>query len=91
MSETKEYANAEKDFLAGYDINQYERPSIAADVAVFSIGRKLTSDAEYRKLPPKTLRLLMIRRAEQPFCGEWALPAVLCRRGRQYRRRQNAS
>ncbi len=81
MSETKEYANAEKDFLAGYDINQYERPSIAADVAVFSIGRKLTSDAEYRKLPPKTLRLLMIRRAEQPFCGEWALPGGFMQKG----------
>jgi len=81
MSETKEYKNAEKDFLAGYDINQYERPSIAADVAVFSIGRKLTAGADYRKLPPKTLRLLMIQRAEQPFCGEWALPGGFMRKG----------
>lgn len=81
MSETKEYVNAERAFLAEYDMNQYDRPSIAADVAVFSIGRKMTSDAEYRKLPPKTLRLLMIRRAEQPFCGEWALPGGFMQKG----------
>ena len=81
MSETKEYENAETDFLAEYDINQYDRPSIAADVAVFSIGRKLETDADYRKLPPKTLRLLMIQRAEQPFFGKWALPGGFMRKG----------
>ncbi|MDE6983137.1 MAG: NUDIX hydrolase [Lachnospiraceae bacterium] len=74
MSGTKEYESADREFLAGYDISRYDRPSIAADIAVFSVGRKLSVDADYRRLPEKTLRLLMVRRAKQPFCGEWALP-----------------
>ncbi|MDE6053436.1 MAG: NUDIX hydrolase, partial [Lachnospiraceae bacterium] len=69
------------DFLETYDINQYERPSIAADIAVFSIGRKVTESSDYRKLPTKTLRLLLIKRAEQPFQGEWALPGGFMQKG----------
>lgn len=71
----------EKQFLAAYDINQYDRPSIAADVAVFSIGRKSAEDMDYRRLPTKTLRLLLIRRAEQPFQGSWALPGGFMQQG----------
>lgn len=77
MSQTK----ASKDFLESYDINQYDRPSIAADIAVFSIGRKITEGADYRKLPTKKLRLLLIRRAGQPFQGEWALPGGFMQKG----------
>lgn len=71
----------DKDFLEDYDISQYDRPSIAADIAVFSIGRKTAEGSDYRRLPTKTLRLLLIRRAEQPFMGEWALPGGFMRRG----------
>ena len=70
-----------KDFLDSYDISQYDRPSIAADVAVFSIGRKQPADSDYRRLPVKTLRILLIRRAEQPFQGEWALPGGFMQKG----------
>lgn len=69
------------DFLETYDINQYDRPSIAADIAVFSIGRKQAGGADYRRLPAKTLRILLIRRAEQPFQGEWALPGGFMQKG----------
>ena len=71
----------EKEFLKNYDINQYDRPSLAADIAVFSIGRKESAEKDYRKLPPKRLRLLMIRRAEQPFMGQWALPGGFMKKG----------
>lgn len=71
------------DFLEAYDINQYDRPSIAADIAVFSIGRKQAGGADYRRLPAKTLRILLIRRAEQPFQGEWALPGGFMQKGRR--------
>jgi len=77
MSQTKE----NNDFLAKYDMNQFDRPSIAADIAVFSIGRKATEDSDYRKLPVKTLRLLLIKRAEHPFKGEWALPGGFMKKG----------
>lgn len=70
-----------KDFLEAYDISQYDRPSIAADIAVFSIGRKQAAGSDYRRLPTKTLRLLLIRRAEQPFQGEWALPGGFMQKG----------
>lgn len=70
-----------KEFLESYDISQYDRPSIAADIAVFSIGRKEALGSDYRRLPTKTLRLLLIRRAEQPFQGEWALPGGFMQKG----------
>lgn len=82
MSQTKEdRIEKSKDFLETYDINEYDRPSIAADIAVFSIGRKMAEGSDYRRLPTKTLRLLMIRRAEQPFQGEWALPGGFMQKG----------
>lgn len=82
MSQTKEDQTIKKnDFLETYDINQYDRPSIAADIAVFSIGSKIVEGTDYRKLPTKTLRLLLIRRAEQPFQGEWALPGGFMKKG----------
>lgn len=71
----------EKKFLEEYDINRYDRPSLAADVAVFSIGRKITAEADYRRLPPKKLKLLLIRRGEQPFQDEWALPGGFMKKG----------
>lgn len=77
MNQTRE----SKDFLEAYDMNQYDRPSVAADIAMFSIGTKTSADANYRRLPTKTLRLLLIRRAEQPFQGEWALPGGFMKKG----------
>lgn len=82
MSQTKEDQTIKNnDFLETYDINQYDRPSIAADIAVFSIGSKIVEGTDYRKLPTKTLRMLLIRRAEQPFQGEWALPGGFMKKG----------
>lgn len=82
MSQAKEnHTLKSKEFLESYDISRYDRPSIAADIAVFSIGRKQTGGADYRRLPTKTLRLLLIRRAEQPFQGEWALPGGFMQKG----------
>ena len=72
---------AEENFLENYDINKYDRPSLAADIAVFSIGRKESAEEDYRKLPPKRLRILMIRRAEQPFLDNWALPGGFMKKG----------
>lgn len=82
MSQKKEKQTTKSgDFLETYDISQYDRPSIAADIAVFSIGRKQVEGSDYRRLPTKTLRLLLIRRAEQPYQGEWALPGGFMQKG----------
>lgn len=67
----------EQEFLNEYDISQFERPSIAADIAIFSIldGEK----ADNRKLPKKKLNLLLIKRASYPYKDTWALPGGFCK------------
>ena len=79
----------EKAFLTGYDISAFERPSVAADMAVFSImGEKSDSisierrnPSNYRKDPLKQLKLLLIRRGSFPYKNAWALPGGFCRKG----------
>ena len=68
----------EQDYLAEYDIAKYERPSIAADIAIFSIMEE-GEHANYRKLPKMALKLLLIKRATHPFKDCWALPGGFCR------------
>lgn len=52
----------EKEFLEGYDIKKYERPSVTVDSAV--LGR---DDAG-------RTTVLLIKRRNHPFIGKWALP-----------------
>ena len=58
----------EAGFLAAYRQEAWPRPSVAVDLAVFTVrdGRLLA---------------LLIRRAEHPFQGEWALPGGFLRVG----------
>ena len=67
----------EEQFLDCYDPNQYDRPSVTVDMLIFTITAKLNSN--YRKLSNKELRLLMIRRGEHPYIGQWALPGGFVR------------
>ena len=71
----------EKEYLSKYDISAFERPSVAADMAVFSIMEEKKIDPagkrnpdNYRKDPMKQLKLLLIRRASFPYKNSWALP-----------------
>lgn len=71
----------EKEYLSNYDISAFERPSVAADMAVFSIMEEKKIDPagkrnpdNYRKDPMKQLKLLLIRRASFPYKNAWALP-----------------
>lgn len=68
----------EKEYLKQYCIADYERPSVAVDMAVFSI----MEDGEqnnFRKLPKKELKILLIKRASYPYKDCWALPGGFCR------------
>lgn len=68
----------EQSYLAQYDITKFERPSVATDIAIFSIMEEGEHD-NYRKLPQKALKLLLIKRAAYPFKDLWALPGGFCR------------
>lgn len=62
----------EKEFLSRYRADLYKRPSVSVDILLFTVvnGPKLN----FRKLPQKELKVLMIKRRNHPFIGEWALP-----------------
>lgn len=72
--------NSLNEFLSSYDIERYERPSVATDIAVFTIMSE-NRETDYRKLPKKNLKLLLVRRGEEPFKGLWALPGGFMRKG----------
>lgn len=62
----------EEEFIARYDGNKYEKPSVTVDMLVFTVTKE--EKKNYRKLPEKVLRLLMIKRGDHPYMGKWALP-----------------
>ena len=67
----------EREFLEQYRAGDYERPSVAADMVIFTVTN--TEADNYRKLPEKELRILLIRRGGHPFLGKWALPGGFVR------------
>lgn len=73
------YSDNEKDYMQSYHIEDYDRPSLATDMVVFTI--KSESSDNYRKLSQKELAILLIQRGEHPFKGQWALPGGFVRKG----------
>jgi len=67
----------EREFLEQYRVGDYERPSVATDMVIFTVTN--TEADNYRKLPEKELRILLIRRGGHPFLGKWALPGGFIR------------
>ncbi|WP_178022111.1 NUDIX domain-containing protein [uncultured Paenibacillus sp.] len=67
----------EREFLEQYRVGDYERPSLAADMVIFTVTDQEVDS--YRKLPDKELRILLIRRGGHPFLGKWALPGGFVR------------
>ena len=69
----------EAEFLASYRAEDYPRPSVACDMAVFTIAQG--EAASYRRLPEPELRVLLIQRGGHPCLGSWALPGGFVRPG----------
>ncbi|MCY9590446.1 NUDIX hydrolase [Paenibacillus chitinolyticus] len=69
----------EEQFLAQYRAGDYVRPSVAADMVILTVAD--TTELNYRKLPKKNMRVLLIQRGEHPFLGKWALPGGFVRPG----------
>ena len=51
-----------------YDASAFEHPSVTADIALFTVREK-------------ALQVLLIRRKDWPFAGQWALPGGFVRPG----------
>ncbi len=62
----------EEQFLTAYKPGDYVKPSVAADMVIFSVFD--IENNNYRKLPEKELRVLLIQRSGHPYIGCWALP-----------------
>ncbi len=53
---------------ANYDPSAFPRPSVTADIALFTVRER-------------TLQVLLVRRKEWPFAGQWAVPGGFVRPG----------
>ena len=67
----------ESEFLKNYSLSDYERPSVAADVALFRLRTERSDN--YRQNSRSTLLLLLIKRGVHPFIDQWALPGGFLR------------
>lgn len=74
----------EQAYLSGYHIEDFERPSLAADIAIFSILEE-SKKQDVRKLPPRALKLLLVKRASYPYKECWALPGGFCKKDEDVR------
>lgn len=63
--------------VKSYD--EYERPSLATDIAAFGISSEESENKRMGKV--KKLKLLLIKRGEEPFTGKFALPGGFLRKG----------
>lgn len=70
---------AEERYLSDYRIDKYERPSVAVDIAAFSIS--YDEAANYKCDSRQRLSLLLIKRGEHPYKDMWALPGGFLRKG----------
>ena len=62
----------EEDFLNDYNMEKYERPSLTSDIVAFTVKTQESDD--YRKLPERKLSILLVKRDDHPFKGQYALP-----------------
>ncbi len=70
----------EKMFLSSYNIEDYDRPSVATDVVTMTLRPEPEPD-NYRKVQTGKPAILLIRRGEHPYMNCWALPGGFLRRG----------
>lgn len=75
-AETKTDANAERSgeeqFLSSYSMEDYERPSVTADIVAVTV--RAHEEESYRHDPRVSLSILLVKRGVNPYINCWALP-----------------
>ena len=66
----------EQEYLAQYNINNFDRPSVTTDMVLFTLDR---TQKDIKKIDVNGLQVLLIRRNNHPDFGKWALPGGFCR------------
>lgn len=66
----------EQEYLAQYNINNFDRPSVTTDMVLFTLDR---TQKDIKKIDVNGLQVLLIRRNNHPDVGKWALPGGFCR------------
>lgn len=62
----------EEEFLKQYNSDIYKKPSLTVDMLIFTVMEE--EKESYRKLPEKSLKILLVKRGNHPSIGKWALP-----------------
>lgn len=62
----------EEEFLEQYDDSIYQKPSFTVDMLIFTVMNE--EKENYRKLPEKSLKILLVKRGDHPCIDKWALP-----------------
>lgn len=73
-------SSEEREYLENYNIEQFERPSVATDIVTFAVMQD-GEQSNIRKLANRELKLLLIKRFQFPYKGAWALPGGFLRPG----------
>ena len=68
---------SETEFLSEYNIDDYERPSLTADIVAFTIRSEKSGN--YKRDSENKLSILFIKRGAHPFRDCWALPGGFLR------------
>ena len=69
--------NKEIEFLSSYNIEDFERPSVASDIVIFTM--RSGDEDSYRHNPRNSLSVLLVKRGEHPYKDCWALPGGFLR------------
>ena len=69
-----------REYLENYNIEQFERPSVATDIVAFAVMQD-GEQSNIRKLENRELKLLLVKRSQFPYKGAWALPGGFLRPG----------
>lgn len=72
MRKKSETAEENQEFLKKYDDSEYVKPSVTTDIVVF--GMFDAEENNYRKNSDKILKILLVKRKEEPYKNCYALP-----------------